>query len=571
MKKSGLLLLLIGQWGYFVVVFYFIFQTVIFFNKSGFITGDLGREIYIPIRVLEGQILYKDFSWLYGPLPLYINAALFRLFSISIQPLYYASLLVGLATAILAYRLSKFFLPTTISVLITLLFIKVSMFGFTWQSFILSGKSATIWATLFSFLILNHIISKVDDSSKPNSLIIGILTGLIAITKVDYFFAISLTSAFFYILILSKKPKEFFKTILIYSIGVLSAIILTLAMLIIAGKIPFSSIIENIFPFYASSYWFTNRRFYDFTSFIITFKTEFLVFLPILIIALKNHIGKFNLNLVKIISFVFLLLIFWKFNFNVIAFTFFQPLLVLSGIVFLPVFFFNKVELSQKKGLMLILVFFLLLTLRDKFSVSGCNMIFPSTILVGSLYSLTKNNLIFNKKVLTFLLFIILTLLLIKESNYLFSQQYSDKTIYITSGRGLMTVEPAPSGLLFEVVSELNRTSLPQDALTAFPLEASINYFSGMKNPLKEDQFVNGLIPPGNQFNIINELKLQRPLFITISNYEFLGYFGLNYNQQIYKWVLSNYKLVKVFGCLAPYDTTVKCSGYGIRLFKLND
>ena len=41
---------------------------------------DFGRELYIPWRLSEGAVLYRDVDDVYGPLSQYFNAGLFRLF-----------------------------------------------------------------------------------------------------------------------------------------------------------------------------------------------------------------------------------------------------------------------------------------------------------------------------------------------------------------------------------------------------------------------------------------------------------------------------------------------------------
>lgn len=553
---------------YLAILIYFLSQTAIFFNKSGFIIGDLGREIYTPTRILSNQIPYKDFTWLYGPLPLYINAVLFKIFSVSITPLYYVSLLAGIIIAFLVFRLSKFFVPSVIALLLTLLFIKVSMFGFTWQSFILPGKFATIWATLMSLLALNSILSQTGKVSKPQELSLGILCGLVAITKIDYFFAITAASIIYLFLTPRKSQKAFIKAFVVYLTGVLTIISLTLFAFVIIEKVPFLTIAENVFPQYAAYYWFTNRQFYSLPGFLKTIKYELLTLGSVLVLSLKSRVGKYNLLSAKIVSIGLLVFMLLTFNFAAIQFTFFQPFLVMAILALIPVLLIKTVPSSSKKMLLLLTTFLLVLTLRDKFSLSAYNMILPVFVLAGSIYSLANHTAAFNKSVLTLSFATILLALFFNQSKYLAAAQYSDKTVAITGDRGGLIVEPVPSGILFQAVDEIDRISSNSATLTAFPMEASINFFSHKVNPIKHDQLVNGLISPDKQDQVIDELQTSRPSFITISNYEFLGYFGIDYNQRIYNWIISNYRLVRNFGCVAPYQTDHACTGYGLRLYR---
>jgi hypothetical protein len=40
---------------------------------------DFGRELYVPWRLAEGQVLYRDIAFLSGPLSQYVNSLWFRL------------------------------------------------------------------------------------------------------------------------------------------------------------------------------------------------------------------------------------------------------------------------------------------------------------------------------------------------------------------------------------------------------------------------------------------------------------------------------------------------------------
>jgi hypothetical protein len=46
---------------------------------------DFGRELYVPWRITEGQVLFRDVASLFGPLSPYLNALWFRLFGMSLM------------------------------------------------------------------------------------------------------------------------------------------------------------------------------------------------------------------------------------------------------------------------------------------------------------------------------------------------------------------------------------------------------------------------------------------------------------------------------------------------------
>ncbi len=55
---------------------------------------DFGHQLYVPWRIAEGDVLYRDMLYIMGPLSQYFNAALFTLFGTSMTTLIVANLLI---------------------------------------------------------------------------------------------------------------------------------------------------------------------------------------------------------------------------------------------------------------------------------------------------------------------------------------------------------------------------------------------------------------------------------------------------------------------------------------------
>ena len=66
---------------------------------------DFGREVYVPWRITEGDVLYRDLRYWNGPLSPYVNSLIFRVFGVSIMAVEAANLLVIAAITWLAYAL----------------------------------------------------------------------------------------------------------------------------------------------------------------------------------------------------------------------------------------------------------------------------------------------------------------------------------------------------------------------------------------------------------------------------------------------------------------------------------
>jgi hypothetical protein len=66
---------------------------------------DFGQQLYVSWRIVEGQVLYRDLAYHYGPLAPYLNALLFRLFGTSLTTLVVANLIVLVGAIVLLHRL----------------------------------------------------------------------------------------------------------------------------------------------------------------------------------------------------------------------------------------------------------------------------------------------------------------------------------------------------------------------------------------------------------------------------------------------------------------------------------
>jgi 4-amino-4-deoxy-L-arabinose transferase-like glycosyltransferase len=89
-----------GRWGDFVI--------------------DTGRELEWPRRLLEGERLYADLRFYYGPLAPHLNALLYRLFGVRLEVLATAGAITGALTALAVYAVARRFtgrLPASLAAL----------------------------------------------------------------------------------------------------------------------------------------------------------------------------------------------------------------------------------------------------------------------------------------------------------------------------------------------------------------------------------------------------------------------------------------------------------------------
>jgi hypothetical protein len=66
----------------------------------GDIQVDCGRELYVPVEILRGKLLYRDIWYPYGPLGAYVEAILIALFGLSLNAFYVLGLAIAISCAL---------------------------------------------------------------------------------------------------------------------------------------------------------------------------------------------------------------------------------------------------------------------------------------------------------------------------------------------------------------------------------------------------------------------------------------------------------------------------------------
>lgn len=68
---------------------------------------DFGRELYVPWRMSEGAALQRDLAWFNGPLSPHVNSLLFRVFGVGLTTLVWANALVFALTLALLHQILR--------------------------------------------------------------------------------------------------------------------------------------------------------------------------------------------------------------------------------------------------------------------------------------------------------------------------------------------------------------------------------------------------------------------------------------------------------------------------------
>jgi len=147
-------------------------------RKWGYPPIDSGREMYVPAAISEGRRLYFDLTYPYGPLIPYWHAALFRLLGIHLGVLIGAGVTVVGIITLLLYSVSRVFLPVSLSFAAVFAFL-LQAFQVDLFNYILPYSYPAAYGSMFSVLLLWLLLREYTVAA-------GVVAGLMMLTKLEF-------------------------------------------------------------------------------------------------------------------------------------------------------------------------------------------------------------------------------------------------------------------------------------------------------------------------------------------------------------------------------------------------
>jgi hypothetical protein len=156
---------------------------------------DFGMQLYLPWRISEGDVLYRDVMYLSGgPLSQYFNALLFKIFGVSFRTLIFANLAITAGMLVLIYRR---FLAAADWLTATMICLGIVLvFAFQHSGLIGNYNYVTPYChEVFHGLVLSIVAvawlsSWVEKKQIRFAASAGFGTGLVFLTKPDIFLAL---------------------------------------------------------------------------------------------------------------------------------------------------------------------------------------------------------------------------------------------------------------------------------------------------------------------------------------------------------------------------------------------
>jgi hypothetical protein len=176
---------------------------------------DFGTQLYIPWRLTEGEVLYRDLLYLAGgPLSQYFNALLFKIFGVSFSTLIAANVAFSSVLLLFIYRrfmaVSDILTATMVCLGIVVVFTFSEYTPTGNYNYIAPYSHDIVHGLYLSLLAVGLLSDWLVHQRLHSALLAGLCTGLVFLTKPDIFVALSLCEAAALALhLLSRKEPRF--------------------------------------------------------------------------------------------------------------------------------------------------------------------------------------------------------------------------------------------------------------------------------------------------------------------------------------------------------------------------
>ncbi|MEQ1604026.1 MAG: glycosyltransferase family 39 protein [Pyrinomonadaceae bacterium] len=182
----------------FLLVLTFLTMLIVSWQRWTSLITDLGRETDLPVRLLNGEMLYRDVHYLYAPLSPYFNAFLYGVFGANLNTLIVSGVIFSILLAYLTYRICRKLMPPLESSIAVSFVIVLCVFKPN-GNLILPYSFGALHAAVFSLVTVLFTLRYAENRKNLELVIAGIFIGLAGVTKQEFAFAGALTPTLYLI------------------------------------------------------------------------------------------------------------------------------------------------------------------------------------------------------------------------------------------------------------------------------------------------------------------------------------------------------------------------------------
>lgn len=526
---------------------------------------DFGRELYVPWQLTQGKALYRDIAYFNGPLSPHLNALFFKFLGVSLRTLVLMnSILLALLTGMIWYlwrRMSDAITATAACVVLLTVFSFIQLLPTGNYNFITPYSHEMTHGVILSFAAIVALWRFIDRRQPIKAGIIGVLLGLIFLTKAEIFLAafVAVTIGFFCARPAGKSILYFFVALLIPPM---------LSILFLSLRISPTQAVRGTLGSWVYVFDPAIRGMHFYRRIMGTLDLS----------ASRHAIEISSLAYVAVLAPAVLIALFFKRGFaailgvgaaTAIALFFLIPLnfwqSILCGCTLaIPAIALVTLGLAIRRPLpnsilratvslfaaiLLAKIFFDVRAMQYGFALAMPAALVLIAAAIGWGPAVIDRFSMWGDGVRAF----VLPLIALGPAVYLYiyARDYHDKRVTVGAGSNAFLADPAntraPSGLVINLILKQLQTLAPTSTLAVFPEGAMINYLAGRTNPTP---YITLMPPEVKMFgddSILEGLSAHPPDFILVQKMSALseydsGDFETGYGVKINQWVRSNYQ-----------------------------
>jgi 4-amino-4-deoxy-L-arabinose transferase-like glycosyltransferase len=538
---------------------------------------DHGREMYLPARVLAGEQLYVDITYFYGPFAPHFNALLYRVFGVHLAVLYVIGAVCAVLILAMCYWLARRLMNEWEAALATSLILIHCAFNVHFGNYLQPYSHAALYGFLFALWSLVCAVSYVQRGGSRWMLWAGISAGLTTICKPELGALAAAPVGMAWLIVCLRERRALWNVALIGAFPAVAVIGLVYGLLFI--NVPWQTAFMDTYRFWSAPQMVYFSRFisgmHNWSRSMLNIAVAIAS-----ILAITGGCALFGIILarqwrllwrawrawVALLSGLLLRqLLIGQFNADPLSNLFLSAPLLLTMVVAVLAWRLwrnGMNSLTQKAQILLILsVFSLIAISRIFFNVTLTSSYTPftlPTIIIISLWLLfryapglllSEENLRERMRRYTV---IFVTTLVVLYAAISTSQYRRLLTFEISTPRGRFFEEPEIGRPMAEAIRFIQQRTTPSDEVAVLPQGTGLNFLTDRRYPLREDLLNPGLVEGAREVAAIERLATRRVPVVVIFNLLTPEYgdraFGIDYNQNLFRWIEENYRLVATFG-----------------------
>ncbi|MBT0663716.1 glycosyltransferase family 39 protein [Geobacter pelophilus] len=577
-----------------VVAAVFAYLLMASWHKWGDLIVDSSREMWVPLQIMRGKVLYKDIYYFHGPLPAYIISLCYKIFGASINTLIGCGIATTIVMCVFMYMLANTFMNWFVSVILVVNYCLVFAFGVgTYDvifNYIFPYSFASTFCLLFIAGSLLCFLQYIEFEKTAHLIGWNLLLTLAFLSRPET--ALPVWCAFVFSGLLIKSKRRYFRLLMLITPVFLSAMIYCIGLYWLNAFDGFKETLLGSLLFASKgkdAFVISTAGFKEVTGNILLVIQSFLYHLIVVVVLCAGSIlvhkasANNKMKLLKTISGCTLIVVAIVFACNYLENTddLLQyrciPLILLFSIILSLLKMFHGVDYKYNHKFFTLSFIALLLTAK---------IILNATPILSGFYLLTIGLVVYYvyfiklttgicKKISPFsvgicqsLPILIVFVALAIKSWGMSADIYSGKNLRVDSGKGILYCwGDLKTKSYWDAVHYLQNHTSKNDSLVVIPEGASINFYAERSNPLKYFLFLPGDIIKIGEQTIINQLHDSKIDYIAIVHrpsheYEFDA-FGVDYGLQLSSWIAGNYEKVNQFGA-KPFSS----DNFGIEILK---